>query len=163
LSGILVLLTILLVGCLEQRVPEPQAPIDLKLSFSSLPLLNNEVNLTLSVRTEAEYPNATLQIHLPNGFQLVAGNTFWEGDIQGNETKEVTVTVKAIETGDWRIVGQAISTRLGGSVVYGETEYLYVIVREDNVTVLEENSKKAENDVIIRRGSLEERQICLGS
>lgn len=66
----------------KARKPEvPSRPYVIKLAISGTPYLNNTVELTASVASLVEQPDANMNIFLPEGFKLVEGNTSWTGNL----------------------------------------------------------------------------------
>jgi len=92
---------------------------NMELSFSESPVLNKEVELTLTVTPPLSIsedawikilsqngnfaPKYYLEIILPEGFELIHGDLNWEGYTGPGETKQIKVIVKAIEEGNWLI------------------------------------------------------------
>ena len=77
------------------------------LTISDELILNKEVYLTLAASNPMIDTNASLEIILPEGFQLVEGNLTWDGFMSKNQSKELKVKIKAIKEGEWFIVGWA--------------------------------------------------------
>src|SRR3989344_7131763 len=82
---------------------------NVELSVNATPELNTTVNLTLSVTSSSQSGrgNSTLQILLPNNFELIQGNLTWNVSIAENETVNLSVVVKAFQTGKSVIIGWA--------------------------------------------------------
>jgi len=82
---------------------------EVRLSMDGKPILNSHVNLTLTVITSSQSGrgNSTLQILLPNNFELIQGNLTWNVSIAENETVNLSVVVKAFQTGKSVIIGWA--------------------------------------------------------
>src|SRR3989344_6508345 len=82
---------------------------NVELSVNATPELNTTVNLTLSVTSSSQSGrgNSTLQILLPNNFELIQGNLTWNVTIADNETINLSVVVKAFQTGKSVIIGWA--------------------------------------------------------
>ena len=114
-----------------------EAPMEVSLSFSPPPLLARVAALTLSVRPLVDAPDTTVQIVLPEGFELVRGSLTWQGDIPKDDTVGIEVTVRAVRAGEWAIVGEAVSEAAGG-VVFGRAASLYVTLTATASTVSEE-------------------------
>lgn len=56
-------------------------PLEVELSISNAPALNETAELTCVVTSVRDAKNTTARIELPEGFILVSGNLTWEGDI----------------------------------------------------------------------------------
>jgi hypothetical protein len=81
------------------------------LSLSGTPSLNQVVEVTFTATPLADAPNTTVEIVLPEGFELVSGDISWKGDLEEGETVKLSAMVKAVEIGDWVIRGVAESTQ----------------------------------------------------
>jgi hypothetical protein len=120
-----------------ESLDKPSAPVEMALSFSTLPLLGQEVTLTFSVRPLIDAPNTTAQITLPEGFELVGGRLNWNGDLAANEAQGLQVQVKAVRTGFWTITAESV-THIPGGAVFGRSVSLYVDLTETDATVSED-------------------------
>jgi len=65
------------------------------------PVLNQEVEILFSVNPVLEAPNTSITLYLPEGIELVQGDSSWEGDIGKDELVQVRITVKPIQEGQW--------------------------------------------------------------
>ncbi len=65
------------------------------------PVLNQEVEVLFSVNPVLEAPNTSITLYLPEGIELVQGDSSWEGDIGKDELVQVRITVKPIQEGQW--------------------------------------------------------------
>lgn len=147
-SILIVLITLVLVavsmpGCSQQASPgksEPSMPAKdvevfferVDLSISGTPLLNKPIELACIVTATPHVgSDSSIQILLPDGFELISGDLSWQGYIAKEQTVELKAIVRVIETGDWLIGAWA-----GPS---WNPEYdranLYVSVTEDGATV----------------------------
>lgn len=67
------------------------------------PILNQEVEIVFSVNPPVDSLNTEIEIFLPEGVELEQGNAYWKGDIQRDEVFEITIRVKPVQEGQWRI------------------------------------------------------------
>jgi len=67
-------------GMAYSKIGKPSAPINVELYVSGIPSLGQTVGLTLTTTPLTDAPNTTVQILLPDGFVLVSGDLFWNGD-----------------------------------------------------------------------------------
>ena len=112
----------------------PGSPFAADLSINNPPNLGETTDVTLtfidlfSYYSDIEQFPAT--IRLPDGLELVSGELetmhFW----QRGDTLDVTVTVKAIQTGNWTIQGFGFG---------GAADYLYLVIDEDSSYIHEGN------------------------
>lgn len=109
----------------------PRLPLNIELSFTQQPSLNQAVDLTCSVRSEFDVADASVEIDLPSGFIVIDGDLNWEGEILGGTQVEFNVKVKMVELGDWEIQAQVSSQALD----FSNWGWLFVFASEDNVTV----------------------------
>ena len=112
----------------------PGSPFTAKLTIDSPPNLNETAEITLTFAAD-RFNHDTIEqfpatIRLPDGLEIVSGELetthFW----QHGDTLEVTVTVKAIQTGNWTIQGFGYG---------GAADYLYLAVSEDSSYIPERN------------------------
>jgi hypothetical protein len=93
-------------GSQSQLESPPAPPITVDLSFpDGAPRLNTEAELNCIVKAPAiSLKNMSVDIRLPEAFELVGGNLSWFGDInQGAELEVVSAVVRAIKAGNWAI------------------------------------------------------------
>jgi hypothetical protein len=134
-----VLLILLAPGCgLFWHESPPAPPITVDLSFpDGAPPLNQEAELNCIVKAPAiRLTNMSVEIRLPEAFELVGGNLSWFGDIeQGAELEVVSAVVRAIKAGNWAI---ELRTSIdpeeqGGFSMYPDwQDAIYVSVSEDS-------------------------------
>ena len=139
--GIL-LIVFLFCGCITQMNPltatfstmSPERFKPFELNFSEPPEFNKPVELTMNVVEGGfPFPNATIKIYLPDGFELVSGDLEWQGDLTKDVPVQLKAVVKPVKTGDWVIEAQIIDRGEGKRV----RTALYVSVSEDSVEVSE--------------------------
>jgi hypothetical protein len=65
------------------------------------PVLNQEVKMLFTVNPVLEAPNTSITLYLPEGIELVQGDSNWKGDIKKDELVQVRITVKPIQEGQW--------------------------------------------------------------
>jgi hypothetical protein len=128
----LVLATVLL-GC-SCRTPPLGIPIEVDLSISNAPALNETAELTCTIASVFDAPNTTAQITLPDGFELVSGDLSWQGDIAPNGQESFNFSIRTVETGNWTIEADAGYFPDENSW-YGDTDRLYVSVSEETAWV----------------------------
>ena len=110
----------------------PTAFKPFELNFSEPPEFNKPVELTMNVVEGGfPFPNATIKIYLPDGFELVSGDLEWQGDLTKDVPVQLKAVVKPVKTGDWVIEGQIIDIGEGKRI----RTTLYVSVSEDSVEV----------------------------
>lgn len=112
----------------------PSSPMNVSLSFSEPPLLNTPVNLVLAVTTRTNAENTTAQITLPDGFELVSGDLTWKGSIDENEEIRVSVVVKAVRVGYFKISASAWNS-YGGMSGFGNVDAVYVEVTSTTAVI----------------------------
>ena len=116
----------------------PAEPITVELSFpSGAPPLNTEAELNCIVKAPAiSLKKMSVEIRLPEAFELMSGNLLWVGDINlGDEVEVISAVVKAVKTGNWAI---ELRTSIdpeeqGGFSIYPDwQDAIYVSVLEDS-------------------------------
>ena len=95
LLPVLVIGILLLTGCGQlpsEPPPEgipPISPITMQLSFpDGAPPLNQEAELICIVKPQCILKNMSIEIRLPEGFELVSGELSWVGDITSGDDLE---------------------------------------------------------------------------
>jgi len=114
----------------------PSSPIDVRLSVSKAPPLNQAADLTCTVTSALNAPNTTIRVTLPEGFALLSGDLSWRGDILKDGRVEVRAVIKAIKVGNWTIEATA-GYPFAGDGWYGDVDRLYIHVSEDSAYVSE--------------------------
>lgn len=83
------------------RPPEPtpspkkrqtERPYYLKLRVSGAPYLNNSVELTVTAASIVDQQNATINLFLPEGFEVIEGSLKWKGTIPQFPTGEARIS-----------------------------------------------------------------------
>jgi len=115
----------------------PSVPMEVNLSISSAPALNETAQLICTITSVVDAPNTTAQITLPEGFELISGNLSWHGDIVANGQESFNVVIKSVKTGIWTIEAGA-----GYPIIpydwCGASDYLFISVSEDTALVSKE-------------------------
>lgn len=143
ISGKSVVAIALLLVLLATSLPScgggaPSLPVQVELSFSDPPVLGKPVeftatfNLVTSVREIAHDVDA--KIILSEGFELVDGDTEWQGDFILGQSHTMSVTIKAIKMGTWKI-GASAGYSPGEGAYEGGAKALYVTVTEESATI----------------------------
>ncbi len=105
---------------------KPSVPVDAALSFSDSPILNREVALVFTVSPRIAITEAEVEFHLPEGIELVSGDTKWRGSLTANETKDFSILIKVIAVGDWEVSASVTEERHSDSWARKATVYASV-------------------------------------
>jgi len=122
----------------EKNIPtEPSPPITVDLSFpDGAPSLNQEAKLICIFKTLRDLKNVTVEIRLPEGFELINGELSWMGDISaGDELKIIDTTIRAVEIGNWAIeIRQSMNPEKQSNLSFYPDwqDGIYVSVSEDS-------------------------------
>src|SRR6185295_8857908 len=104
---------------------KPAIPMEVELSFSDIPLLNQIAVLNLSVTPLRDAPNTTIMFDLPaKAFKVISGETKMTENISAGETRVYSIEVLPIALGQYALVGNAISKQ--GTFVFGRRSELFV-------------------------------------
>jgi len=76
------------------RATMPSAPVDVSLEFGGTVAVGTDVTVTLHARPLVDAARFSLSITLPDGVELVAGETRWEGSARSGERRALTVTIR---------------------------------------------------------------------
>jgi len=139
----------------------PSSGMEVELSISNAPALNETAELTCVVTSVRDAKNTTARIELPEGFVFVSGDLTWAGDIivpeeeklkhprppsdcSGPECNrlwrgyeypkgrvEFSAVVKAVKVGHWNISARARGEGIPG----GGIDRIYISVFKDKATV----------------------------
>ncbi len=126
--------------------PEDSPPITVKLSFpDGAPPLNQEARLVCTVGTFVAFTDLSVDISLPDGFELVSGRLSTSLDYykpvdyyrlspqQANELDEFDVidaVVRSVKVGNWTITCNAYLGPDTPAVLQDEESAIYVSVSE---------------------------------
>ncbi|MBM2824676.1 MAG: hypothetical protein HW402_340 [Dehalococcoidales bacterium] len=114
-TSVYLVLFLLTTGCVVKPPPNPDvspippaSPVVLDISFpDGAPLLNHEARLAVKVTVRTfGVNNMSVNVSLPDAFQLVSGNLSWVGDIARGDkvtVEAITAVVRAVKTGNWTI------------------------------------------------------------
>lgn len=94
----------------------PSSPISVKLTtaaFTEPPKAGSETDLIMEVSVHPSYnrtlPNATANIGLPEGIELISGHTQWNGALSSEAPIVLTARVKFVKEGNWSLSASAKS------------------------------------------------------
>ena len=114
------------------------APMEVKLSFTSAPMLNELAVLNIEITALRDAPNTQIDIELPGeGFQLISGSTQLNEDLASNSTTTYQLEVMPVAAGQYIISASATSE--GADFIFGKREKLYVNI-DDGFSELSKSS-----------------------
>ena len=125
-------------GCTRSTTEtSPAPPFTTEVSFPhGAPPLNQTAELVCAVSADSiNVRNMSLEISLPEGFELVSGDLSWTGDItKGSKIEVVKAIIRSINTGNWaiEITGYLNPEENGGIGMSGSGPICYVSVSEDS-------------------------------
>lgn len=98
----------------------PAAPLDVSFDFGGPVAVGADVTVTLRARPLMDAPSLSLSITLPDGVDLVSGQTTWEGAARAGDVRTLTVTIRPQKAAPAVIQGAAMlkfadGTTLGGA------------------------------------------------
>lgn len=116
--------------------PADEMVMVIELSLSNAPALGQTAKLTCTATAIRDAPGAQVYINLPEGFELVSGDWWWDGDLTKDARIELKATVRAIKTGRWHInaMGTYSPSEQSQKAVYAD--YLRVYVFKDGGEVI---------------------------
>lgn len=144
----------------QETVATP--PTRVELSLSKAPALDETTEITATVwytgkiREHMYNSEVVANITLPEGFELVNGNPTWKGYLKDIKDKpqQFSISVKAIQTGNWTIKARAGREHLGSGF-----DYVYISVLEDKGIISEESFPLPKREDIDRAIKLNDSQI----
>jgi hypothetical protein len=126
------------------------------MSINPDPILNQLFEITVTASSPSvNVSNVTLELLLPEGFELISGNLRWTGDLHKDEIKNLNAEIKAVNTGDMAI--QFLATAdLPSGFTFLDTKFLYFSVTEtesevSNIRIVNQATVQAqipENQII---------------
>lgn len=120
---------ILVSGCVQRETAtdDMNPPINLDISLSDKPYINQPVTLALIADSTVISKTAEMQIFLPEGIELVDGSLKWSGEIPKGE-KSLNAVVKVIKAGNYTIRGQLKDEKEG----FENNVYIYLRVTDNS-------------------------------
>lgn len=102
------------------------SPLSLDAEIYPAPLVGSEVTLHIEMLAKGQdLPNTTLTVELPEGIELIDGETTWQGDLVSDNIISFDLIIKVREAGEWVIATYAFSD-LGNGNGFGNGRELYV-------------------------------------
>ena len=81
-------------GALESHATMPSAPLEMMLESAGVVAVDVDLVVTLTVRPLVDAERLSLKITLPEGVDLVSGETSWVGSVRAREPQVLSVTVR---------------------------------------------------------------------
>lgn len=97
----------------------PIPPLNVDLELASLPGAGEPTQLNATVNALEDAPGTTVEIHLPDGVELVSGDLVWQGDLAAGGSASFSATIVFKGEGEFEITASGSSpidennTRLG--------------------------------------------------
>lgn len=124
----------------EEPVWPTESPVVVTLLAEDFepPKLGGEGKLTVTLTSNMDVYDVTVQVNLPRGISLVSGRLLWNGDVKANVSTSFSLMVKACEVGTWNIAATANYYLTSGvwSRWYGDTGQLGIYISEDEISVV---------------------------
>lgn len=120
----------------EKSEIELPSPINVSLSLSNAPALNQEATLIFIatlLETNMEDLDSSIEVLLPEGFELVSGSLSREEEISSGESIQISVRIKSVKNGTWTIEGKGEIGKTIGLV--GINDKLYITVFNDTASI----------------------------
>lgn len=116
---------------------EPASPIDVDTSFpDGAPPLNQTAELVCIVNnhTYITLRDMSVDITLPDGFELISGKLSWLGDVpEGDEVEVIRAVIKSVKVGHWTIdCTSYLDPEKHGGLGRMDAFDVYVLVSEDS-------------------------------
>ena len=109
-------------------------PIEVQLSISKPPALNEAAELTYTVISTVDAPNSAAEITLPDGATLVSGDLTWQGELKADKPISITAEIVFEETGNWAIRAAAKSV-IDENNSWSDVDYIYLNVGDTHGTM----------------------------
>jgi len=124
-------------GCLHQQEERDDGGLIIEDYFrgdftvTGEPILYEDVEITLILNPPLDSMNTEVLFDLPEGIEIVEGNKTWKGDILGNETAQITITVRPIQEGELFIQAY-VKGLLAGEYEKDFKYYLYFLTAKNS-------------------------------
>jgi hypothetical protein len=114
-AGVVILLTA--VGARGVHATMPSAPLEIALESTGVVAVDADLTVTLTVRALVDAERLVLAITLPEGVDLVAGETEWGGPVRAMEDRVLSLTVRPRRAAPSVIQGSARIEFADGTVL----------------------------------------------
>ena len=108
------------------------SPFNVSLLINCTPSINETFELKSIVTSEFNISNLEITFELPSGIENVSGNMSWNGSLLKNQSKNITVELKLVGTGENIIYCSAID-RSSGHLPF--TQHLFFLVNSTTTKV----------------------------
>lgn len=95
------------------RNDKPSADVDVKLVVSSSPKIGEVSILTFTIIPLGNEQNVTVQFIVPNGIQVIEGETQWRGDLEARKAHSFAIKIKPLEEGEYTLRGVVSNLKTG--------------------------------------------------
>ncbi len=119
--------------------PMPISPVSVKLTtapFSEPPGLGSETSLTVEASihpsSNETLPNTSVGIELPEGMELISGETQWTGTLSRDNPATLSLKARFVKEGAWSLSASAKSYFTNDSW-YGDIAYICYYVSENAI------------------------------
>jgi hypothetical protein len=112
---------------------KPDAPMNVDLFSNGEFTLTSTVEVTCIVESFTDAVNTTVQILVPEEFEIIEGNQSWTGDLERNQIIELILRVNPLQYGEYVVEASAVSENPG--YIFGKTDRLYVTLTDTKSTV----------------------------
>lgn len=124
------------------------SPLNVKLSISKVPTLNEQIKVTCLVDSIFNAPNTSAEIILPEGAVLVNGSLSWQGNIEADNSFSFSVWIMFEKAGNWTIKANARHI-IDKENWWGDNDYVYLNVGADFSSMGFLDHKEAEAVAIV--------------
>ncbi|MEK7871065.1 MAG: hypothetical protein AAB244_01615 [Nitrospirota bacterium] len=91
----------------ETYPAKAKIPIDIDIYIDGVYKVGGEIVITVTTRPLLPAPKIKIAINLPEGLELKAGETTWEGSMSKEEERDIEVSVKILKEGLFDVIGVA--------------------------------------------------------
>ena len=112
-----------------QQTGDALTPITVELKISKYPVLNESADLSCKIMSIEDAPNTTATITLPDGVNLLRGNTSGVWDLKTYVPIYLNASVKFAKTGDFKIEARAYHV-VDKKNSWGDLKTIYLTIGE---------------------------------
>lgn len=133
---VLVGIVITIIAVFNQSNYYPQSPISTELFFSSIPKLNENIQLVLKVYSVQNLDNSKVKVSIPNNILVSDSNLTWQGVFYKDSTLTLNYDINISKYDEYEIEFFALSHPVN-SEYFGSLKKYKITFTEENTTISE--------------------------
>jgi hypothetical protein len=104
-----------------------------------MPKIGTILDYHASLRIRQDMPNATIQVEIPEGVEVVDGIPLWSGDLTEGETIELKMRLRVTQPGEWLIFTVVLARPIPeGTMTFGASNQTLLISDSDHGRIVDD-------------------------